>query len=77
VTIQATLDSNRTHRAVGRRLVPQHPIIPLAVDLDLGDIAVEARALSSQSFTLGHHEEAVQLLLDLVKVFKWPMQPWG
>jgi hypothetical protein len=68
-TIQAALDSYRADRAVVGRFAPQHLTITLTVDLDLRDVLVKARELSASSFTLRRHEEVMQLLLDLAKVF--------
>jgi hypothetical protein len=55
------------HRAggtgVGRR-TSQDPVVPLALDLDPGHIQIETGQLVAQRFTLGRHEEAVQVLLE-------------
>src|SRR5688572_10835299 len=64
VTIEAALNANRTRGTVVRRLTPQHLIITLGVDLNVGHIEVKARQFPSYGFTLGCHKEAVQFLLD-------------
>jgi hypothetical protein len=70
MTIQAALDSNWTHRAVGGRLAPQHLIITLPIHLNPWHIEVKTRQLSASCLTLGRHEEPVSFLLDLLKVFR-------
>jgi hypothetical protein len=67
---ETALDSHRASRTVGGRGTPPPPIITLPGDRDPRHLLGKARPLSSEGLTLGSHEEAVEVLLNLVKVVK-------
>jgi hypothetical protein len=65
---QAPRDPHRSYRTALCRGTPQDTLAPLPVDLDHGDIKVEAGQFLAQCFALGGDKEPMQLLCKSLEI---------